>query len=97
MHKKFINIKQRFKPNIIQKIIKNTSPKIKGYWFFLTLIFKICPHKLEALIIFPKNEIKVELDLQDPYQLDIFCKNKYELMEPYVVYKLLPRKGIFLM
>ena len=33
--------------------------------------------------------------LKDPYQLDIFFKNKYELMEPYIVYKLLPTKGIF--
>ncbi len=92
---KFINIKQLFKPNITQKIIKNASPKIKGYWIFFTLIFKIFPNKLEALIIFPKNEIDVEIDLQDPYQLDIFFKNKYELMEPYIIYKLLPRKGIF--
>jgi len=95
MLSKIINLEQRFKPNIPQKFIKILTPKIKGYWFFLTLLFKIFPSKLNALIIFPKNEINLQLDLKDPYQLDIFFKNKYELMEPYIVYKLLPTKGIF--
>lgn len=95
MFLKKININQIFLPYKFQIILRKIFPKIKGYWLPLSWIFMLVPSKLKAKISFQNIHIEIPLDLSDPYQLDIFCKNKYELMEPFVISKLLPKYGSF--
>ena len=95
MFQKKIFIKQKFSPTFSQNTLKRITPKFKGYWIFLEFLFKFLPSRLKILLIFPNKKLEIPIDLKDPYQIDIFFKDKYELMEPYIISRLLPDQGIF--
>ena len=93
--RKNILVNQKFKANKFLKIFKRIFPKFKGYWLPLKYLFKIVPSKLEVLVSIENLNFRVPLDLEDSYQLDIYFRNKEELLEPYIISKLLNEKGVF--
>lgn len=93
--KKKIILKQRFKINKFLLLLKKLTPKVKGYWMPIKYLFKFLPSKFNTLIEFEDFNFSVPIDLKDPYQIDIFFKDKYELLEPWIISKLLPDDGIF--
>ena len=95
MYKKQIKINQKFRSSKLQNFLKKVFPKFKGYWLILKNLFKIIPSRLTAIINFQDSEIYIPLNLKDPYQIDIFFRDKCELMEPFIISNLLPQNGIF--
>lgn len=94
-YKKKLKVKQKFKPNKFQNLLKKLFPRFKGYWLPIKYIFSFLPSRLETIIETNNLRLAVPIDLKDPYQIDIFFNDKEELMEPYIISKLLPKNGIF--
>lgn len=94
-YRRKLKIKQYFKPNKFQNLLKKVFPRFKGYWLPIKYIFSFLPSRLDTKIETKNLKLVVPLDLKDPYQIDIFFNEKHELVEPLIISQLLPENGIY--
>jgi hypothetical protein len=92
-----LRIQQKFDSKILYVILKPFT-FIKGYWVLICLISNFLPRNLfevkANIKIFNRNKI-LYANLNYPYMLDIFLKNKNELTIPALITKLLPKNSSF--
>ena len=92
-----LKIQQKFDSKILYVILKPFTC-IKGYWFLICLVSNFLPRYLfevkANIKIFNRNKI-LYANVNYPYMLDIFLKNKNELTIPSLIIKLLPKNSSF--
>ena len=74
-------------------------PKFRGYWQILERIARWLPRSatiFDAEIILDGKTYRLPVDVRDPYQIDIFAKNKQELCVPAAMALLLDTGDFYL-
>jgi FkbM family methyltransferase len=92
------DIRQSFQPGLLLSIYR-AFPKFPGYWKFLELLAWLLPRSVslvQADISLGDRDFRVPLDLRNPYQIDIYAKNKKELCEPALFCRILKPGDFYL-
>lgn len=92
------DIRQSFRPGFSLSLYR-AFPKFPGYWKFLEILTWVLPRSVsvvQAEISLDRRIFRVPLDLRNPYQIDIYAKNKKELCEPALFARLLKRGDFYL-
>jgi FkbM family methyltransferase len=75
----------RFHAPAFTSALYRNFPKFKGYWHLLEQTARWLPRRatvFDAEVILDGKTYRLPVDVRDPYQIDIFAKNKQELCVP---------------
>lgn len=98
MKKTIVPVSQHFTVNPLLGVLYRLFPKFPGYWFFLMALGKVMPVNWffgRATIRIGHRLLDIPIDLRDPYEIDVYSKNKSELCVPAVISKLVPPDGCY--
>ena len=93
------NVRQDFSATSAVTKLFRTFPKFKGYWKILEFIAGLLPASqvsFDADVTLEGRSFRVPVDMRDPYQIDIFAKNKEELCVPALFLRLIENGGFYL-
>lgn len=98
MKKTVVPVSQHFTVNPFLGALYRFFPKFPGYWFLLMTLGKVMPVNLffgRATIRMNHRLLDIPIDLRDPYEIDVYSKNKSELCVPAVISELVAPDGCY--
>ena len=94
-----MDVGQTFDVHPVTASIFSFIPKIRGYWLLVSAATRLLPWRWAvgtAHVTLGAHTVSVPIDLRDPYQIDVYAKDKQELCVPAIIAKLIPADGVFL-